>query len=60
MTYFRRKWIMPIYIEPAIQAMLALKAQQVEFILHVVGQRFRIVPEVFFQINAQLSGHLGQ
>ncbi|TPH18548.1 tRNA-queuosine alpha-mannosyltransferase domain-containing protein [Litorilituus lipolyticus] len=42
-----------------LDAMLYLKQQGVDFTLHVVGECFRQVPEVFTRIKAQLFEHIG-
>jgi len=45
--------------ELLLDAMLYLKQQGTDFTLHVVGERFRKVPEVFTQIKVQLLEHIG-
>ncbi len=42
------------------KALVKLKQQNIDFKLHLVGQRFRYSPEVFEQINREFSSNIGQ
>ena len=42
------------------RALVKLKQQNVDFKLHLVGQRFRYSPDVFEQIYQEFTGYIGQ
>ena len=56
---FNHRWEYDKAPERMYEALKQLSARDVDFTIHVVGQRFRQVPPVFAQLQTELRKHIG-